>query len=159
VTKKRQRIAAVTIEGGGVVRYHHPDVERERTVAIYDLVDDNTFRLVGDTSGPYALHLSIVENRLIIDVRTEAGSPLSKVPLPLIPFRKLVKDYFTVCESYYEAIRTAMPSQIEAIDVGRRSLHDEGAERLCRYLVDKIELDLDTARRLFTLICVLHIRS
>ncbi len=108
---------------------------------------------------PYHLHLSIAENRLLFDIRSDADDPVGTVTLPLLPFRRIVKDYFAVCESYYEAIRSASPSKIEAIDMGRRSLHDEGSELLCDRLDGKIEVDSDTARRLFTLICVLHIRG
>ena len=150
-------IISVTLDGRGIVSYN-PDVERERAVAIYDLVEDNRFRLL-DAAGPYALHLAAQDNRLVFDVRCVDGAALRKVTLPMTSFRKTIKDYFTVCESYYEAIRTATPSQIEAIDMGRRGLHDEGSERLQAQLASDIEVDFATARRLFTLICVLHIRS
>ena len=136
-----------------------PDVERERAVAIYDLVADNHFRLESGADGPYALHLSVRDNRLVLDVRDEAGQAVSELRVPLIPLRKTIKDYFMVCDSYYEAIRTATPSQIEAIDVGRRSLHNEGSEHLRRQLAGEVEIDEATARRLFTLVCVLHIRG
>ncbi len=136
-----------------------PDVEHERAVAIYDLTEENYFLPVGDDSGPYNLHLSIAENRLLFDIRSEADEPVARVTLALLPFRRIVKDYFAVCESYYQAIRTASPSKIEAIDMGRRGLHDEGCEVLRDRLEGKIEIDFDTARRLFTLICVLHIRN
>jgi len=156
---RRDRIAHVAIDDGGVVRYN-PDIERERTVAIYDLVqDDNSFRPVGDDGGPYHLRLAVEENRLLFDVRGADGSDRAQVRLPMSPFRKIVKDYFTVCDSYYEAIRTASRAQIEAIDMGRRGLHNEGSEQLQERLDGKIELDFETARRLFTLICVLHIRG
>src|SRR5690606_29952914 len=108
---------------------------------------------------PYCLYLSIEENRLVVDVRTESEKPVLKAILSLTPFRRIIKDYFTVCESYYEAIKRASPSQIEAIDMGRRSLHNEGSELLRERLDGKIELDANTARRLFTLFCVLHIRG
>ena len=151
------RIASVTLDDRGIVRYN-PDVARERAVAIYDLVEDNRFRLL-DAVGPYALHLAAQDNRLVFDIRCADGAPLRKVTLPLTPFRKTIKDYFTVCESYYEAIRSATPSQIEAFDMGRRGLHNEASERLQARLASDIEIDFNTARRLFTLICVLHIRS
>ena len=109
--------------------------------------------------GPYSLHLGIEENRLVIDIRSEAEEPLGKVILALSPFRRIVKDYFQICESYYHAIKSASPSQIEAIDIGRRGLHNEGSDLLRERLAGKIELDSNTARRLFTLICVLHIRG
>jgi len=153
-----RRICKVTLDERTVVR-RSPEVEHERAVAIFDLIEESHFSPVGDANGPYGLHLGIVENRLVIDVRTEQGEELSKVILALSPFRRIVKDYFTVCESYYQAIRSASPSQIEAIDMGRRGLHNEGSDLLRERLAEKIELDATTARRLFTLICVLHIRG
>lgn len=132
------------------------DVEHERAVAIYDLVEQNSFAPVGHDEGPYCLKLQVAGNRLIFDIRTEDDRPVVAHHLSLTPFRRLVKDYFLVCESYYQAIRTATPSQIEAIDMGRRGLHDEGSEVLIERLKHKVALDFDTARRLFTLITVLH---
>ena len=132
------------------------DVEHERAVAIYDLVEDNAFAPVGHDCGPYCLRIQVADNRLIFDIRTEDDRPVVAHHLSLSPFRRIVKDYFLVCESYYQAIRTASPSQIEAIDMGRRGLHNEGSELLLERLKDKIALDFDTARRLFTLITVLH---
>jgi len=134
----------------------NPDVEHERRVAIYDLLEDNSFAPIGHDGGPYNLHLGMVENRLLFDVRLTDGAPVVAHYLSLTPLRRIVKDYFMVCDSYYKAIRTASPSQIEAIDMGRRALHNEGSELLMERLKDKIEVDIDTARRLFTLICVLH---
>ena len=153
-----RRIAKVTLDERTVVR-RSPEVEHERAVAIFDLIEENRFAPIGDHGGPYSLHLGIEENRLVLDIRTEGDDPLGKVILALSPFRRVVKDYFTVCESYYHAIKRASPSQIEAIDMGRRGLHDEGAALLRERLAGKIDLDSNTARRLFTLICVLHIRS
>ncbi|MEX1204866.1 MAG: UPF0262 family protein [Dongiaceae bacterium] len=155
---KAQRIVNVTLDERSVVR-RSPEVEHERAVAIFDLIEENLFAPQGDHDGPYSLHLAIEENRLVFDIRGEADQPLNKVILALSPFRRIVKDYFTVCESYYAAIKRASPSQIEAIDMGRRSLHDEGSDILRLRLAGKIELDANTARRLFTLICVLHIRG
>ncbi|MDZ4737673.1 MAG: UPF0262 family protein [Rhodospirillaceae bacterium] len=152
------RIAKITLDERSVVR-RSAEVEHERAVAIYDLIEDNSFRLFGDEAGPYSLHLSIEENRLIFDARDTEEQPRRRIALALTPFRMIVKDYFQVCESYFSAIRTASPSQIEAIDMGRRALHNEGSELLRQRLEGKIELDLDTARRLFTLICVLHIKG
>ncbi|MEX1108271.1 MAG: UPF0262 family protein [Dongiaceae bacterium] len=152
------RIAKITLDERSVVR-RSPEVEHERAVAIYDLIEDNSFKLIGDEEGPYSLHLSIEENRLIFDARDTGEQPRRRIALALTPFRMIVKDYFQVCESYFSAIRTASPSQIEAIDMGRRALHNEGSELLQQRLEGKIELDLDTARRLFTLICVLHIKG
>jgi uncharacterized protein (UPF0262 family) len=153
-----RRIAKVTLDERTVVR-RSPEVEHERAVAIFDLIEENLFAPLGDHGGPYSLHLGIEESRLVLDIRTEADEPLGKVILALSPFRRIVKDYFTVCESYYHAIKTASPSQIEAIDMGRRGLHDEGAVLLRERLAGKIDVDSNTARRLFTLICVLHIRG
>jgi uncharacterized protein (UPF0262 family) len=159
----RRRIAKVALDERTVVR-RSPEVEHERAVAIFDLIEENYFspmgELVGgDNGGPYSLFLGIEENRLAIDIRTEADEPLGKVILALTPFRRIVKDYFQICESYYQAIKAATPSQIEAIDMGRRGLHNEGSDLLRERLAGKIELDNNTARRLFTLICVLHIRG
>ncbi len=156
--RDRRRIVEISLDERTVVR-RSADVEHERAVAIYDLTEENYFVPVEDDSGPYHLHLSIAENRLLFDIRSDADDAVATVTLPLLPFRRTVKDYFAVCESYYEAIRTASPSKIEAIDMGRRSLHDEGSELLRDRLDGKIEVDFDTARRLFTLICVLHIRG
>jgi uncharacterized protein (UPF0262 family) len=153
-----RRIAKVSLDERTVVR-RSAEIEHERAVAIFDLIEENSFAPVGAGTGPYSLHLSIEESRLVLDIRSEDEQPVGKVMLALGPFRRVVKDYFTVCESYYAAIKTASPSHIEAIDMGRRGLHNEGAELLRERLIGKIEIDSNTARRLFTLICVLHIRS
>jgi uncharacterized protein (UPF0262 family) len=153
-----RRISKVSLDERTVVR-RSAEVEHERAVAIFDLIEENRFSPVDCDGGPFSLHLSIEENRLVLDIRTEDENPISRIMLALGPFRRVVKDYFTVCESYYAAIKTASPSQIEAIDMGRRGLHDEGAELLRERLVGKVEIDANTARRLFTLICVLHIRG
>ena len=137
-----------------------PDVEHERAVAIFDLIEENVFRPVADaTGGPYRLKLSLVDSRLVFAVTREDGSAVVTHILSLTPFRRIVKDYFMICESYYEAIRCSTPSQIEAIDMGRRGLHNEGSQTLMDRLSGKIEVDFDTARRLFTLVCVLHWRG
>ena len=136
-----------------------PDIEHERAVAIFDLVEENSFRPCrADAEGPYRLLLSLVDSRLVLQVQQVDGSDVITHILSLSPFRRIVKDYFMVCESYYEAIRTASPSQIEAIDMGRRGLHNEGSQTLMQRLAGKIDMDFDTARRLFTLVCVLHWR-
>jgi uncharacterized protein (UPF0262 family) len=153
-----QRISKVSLDERTVVR-RSAEVEHERAVAIFDLIEENSFSPAGGDGGPFSLHLSIEENRLVLDIRTEDENPVGRILLALGPFRRVVKDYFTVCESYYAAIKTATPSQIEAIDMGRRGLHDEGAELLRERLAGKVEMDGNTARRLFTLICVLHIRG
>jgi uncharacterized protein (UPF0262 family) len=151
----RFRLAAVTLDEASIGR-SSPDIDHERAVAIYDLIEDNSFAPVDHDGGPYMLHLSISENRLVFDIRREDGTPLMAHLLSLTLLRRIVKDYFLICDSYYKAIRTATPSQIEAIDMGRRGLHNEGSELLVERLKDKIEVDFDTARRLFTLICALH---
>jgi uncharacterized protein (UPF0262 family) len=152
------RIAGITLDEHTVVR-RSPDIEHERAVAIFDLLEENHFAPVSGCNGPYHLHLAIEENRLSIEIRSMANGSIETITLPLAPFRGIVKDYFMVCDSYYEAIRRSSLAQIEAIDVGRRSLHNEGSALLIERLADKVEIDLDTARRLFTLICVLHLRG
>ena len=152
------RITGITLDERTVVR-RSPDIEHERAVAIFDLLEENRFAPASGVHGPFDLHLAIEENRLNIEIRSAANGASETVVLPLAPFRGIVKDYFMVCESYYEAIRRSSLTQIEAIDVGRRSLHNEGSSLLMERLDDKVEIDLDTARRLFTLICVLHLRG
>ena len=157
------RIARVEIDNPGVVRYH-PDVEREIEVAIYDLVESNVFMPnaghFGDVpDGPFVLILRALGRQLQFEISNETGLPVGTLSLPLTPFRKTIKDYFTVCESYYEAIRASSPAQIEALDMGRRGLHNEGSDQLRELLDGRITLDHDTSRRLFTLICALHIRA
>lgn len=156
--RARAYIVNITLDEKSVVR-RNPDVEHERAVAIYDLLEENSFAPLGAHDGPFSLHLRVEESRLILDIRDEAETPLEAVAVALSPFRRIIKDYFTVCESYFEAIRTASPSRIEAIDMGRRGLHDEGSELLRERLAARIDMDFDTARRLFTLLCVLHIRG
>jgi uncharacterized protein (UPF0262 family) len=156
--KSPWRIAGITLDEHTVVR-RSPDIEHERSVAIFDLLEENHFKPASGCTGPYHLHLSIEENRLNIEVRSAADGASETIVLPLAPFRGIVRDYFMVCESYYEAIRRASLTQIEAIDMGRRALHNEGSALLIERLADKAVIDLDTARRLFTLICVLHLRG
>jgi uncharacterized protein (UPF0262 family) len=153
--KKPQRLVAVTLDEKSIGR-SGPDIEHERAVAIYDLLEANEFALVGIEGGPYALNLSITGNRLMLDIRQADGSPAMMHLLSLSPLRRIVKDYFMVCDSYYAAIRNATADRIEALDMGRRSLHDEGSKLLMERLSRKVNVDFDTARRLFTLICVLH---
>jgi uncharacterized protein (UPF0262 family) len=154
---RRDYIMNVRLDEKSVKR-RSPDIEHERAVAIYDLLEENTFAPIGDYYGPYSLLLRLEETRLVFDIRTDDEAPLGTVSISLSPFRRIIKDYFTVCESYFEAIKTASPSRIEAIDMGRRGLHNEGSELLQERLSEKIAMDFDTARRLFTLLCVLHIR-
>ena len=153
-----ERIANIVLDEGPVIR-RRPQVEHERQVAIFDLLEENSFHLVENPCGPYDLRLSVSDNRLIFDIRDGNDLEALKFSLPVKTFRRVVRDYFMVCESYFEAIKTKTPSQIEAIDMGRRGLHDEGAEILSERLADRVRVDKQTARRLFTLVCVLHIRG
>jgi uncharacterized protein (UPF0262 family) len=150
-----KRLVKVTLDEESIGRSSR-EIEHERAVAIYDLLEENSFSPVGHAGGPYALHLSITGNRLVFDIRLADDSPVVAHHLSLSPLRRIVKDYFMICESYYQAIRTSSPSQIEAIDMGRRGLHNEGSELLIQRLEGKVTMDIDTARRLFTLITVLH---
>jgi uncharacterized protein (UPF0262 family) len=153
--KSRSRLVEVTLDEDSIGR-SGPDIEHERAVAIYDLIEENSFQPVEHDGGPYVLRLSMAENRLVFDIRLTDGTPVMAHLLSLTPFRRIVKDYFLICDSYYQAIRTATPDRIEAIDMGRRGLHDEGSRILMERLKDKVTVDFGTARRLFTLICVLH---
>ena len=150
-----KKLTAVTLDEASIGR-SSSDIEHEREVAIYDLLEQNTFAPVNHAGGPYSLHISVTGNRLVFDIRLEDGSPVMAHMLSLSPLSRIVKDYYTVCDSYYAAIRTATPDRIEALDMGRRGLHDEGSNILMERLAQKVALDFDTARRLFTLICVLH---
>jgi len=138
-----------------------PEIEQERSVAIFDLLEQNSFRIPdrGDRdipAGPYHLNLAIRDRRLVFDIKTETGAEVAEFHLSLGPFRQVVKDYFQICESYFDAVKKLPPSQIETIDMARRGIHNEGARVLQERLDGKAEIDTDTARRLFTLICVLH---
>jgi uncharacterized protein (UPF0262 family) len=151
------RIASITLDERSVVR-RSPEIESERNAAIADLLHENHFAPVSGQTGPFALRLAIEENRLLIDV-SAADQPNETIQLALAPFRRIVKDYFVVCESYYDAVRRQNLAQVEAIDAGRRALHNEGSALLIERLADKVTVDHDTGRRLFTLICVLHLRA
>lgn len=138
-----------------------PEIEQERKVAVFDLLEDNTFVLPARDGhaapeGPYILGLSIRDKRLVFDVQTQGSEKAAEFHLSLGPFRQVVKDYFQICESYFEAVKKLPPSQIETIDMARRGIHNEGSRVLQERLEGKAEVDTDTARRLFTLICVLH---
>ena len=150
------RICAIALDEKSVIS-RTPAIEQEREVAISDLLEANRFKPKGSATGPYKLALSVKENRLVFDIARESGARVGRILLSLSPFRGIIKDYFLVCDSYYKAIRTAPPSQIESLDMGRRALHNEGTELLLKRLGGKVETDFDTARRLFTLICVLHL--
>ena len=150
------RIVAVTLDEESIGR-SGPDIEHERAIAIYDLIEQNLFAPEAAAARARSpCTLAITGNRLMFDIRREGGTPVIAHLLSLTPFRRLVKDYFLICDSYYKAIRTATPSQIEAIDMGRRGIHDEGSRTLQERLKGKVRVDFETARRLFTLICVLH---
>jgi uncharacterized protein (UPF0262 family) len=151
----RQRLVAVILDEASIGR-GNPDQEHERAIAIYDIVEANSFGVPGHDGGPYALHLGMVEKRLCFDIRTSGGEQVVSHHLSLTPFRNVIRDYEMVCDSYYKAIRSASPAQIEAIDMGRRGLHNEAAELLMQRLNGKIAVDFDTARRIFTLIFALH---
>lgn len=152
----RQRLVEVTLDEDSIGR-GNTDIEHERAVAIYDLLEENRFAPIGHDGGPYTLALSIQSKQLVLEiVEAEAGERVVTHVLSLTPFRRIVRDYFLICESYFEMIRTASPSRIEAVDMGRRGLHNEGSQLLIARLAGKVEIDFDTARRLFTLICVLH---
>jgi uncharacterized protein (UPF0262 family) len=153
--RKSHRLVAVTLDENSIGR-SGPDIEHERAVAIYDLLESNSFEPEGQARGPFKLNLSITGNRLMFDIRNANDAPVMAHLLSLSPLRRIVKDYFMICDSYYEAIRTATPDRIEAIDMGRRALHDEGSQLLMERLKNKVTIDFETARRLFTLICVLH---
>jgi len=158
MARNDQRIAKITLDERSVVRLN-TDVDHERAVAITDLLSENSFVPTSALAGPFHLHLGVAENRLLLDIHDTKDKKLEQVVLPLSPFRKIVKDYFMICGSYYNAMREASPAKIEAIDMGRRALHDEGGEKLRERLAERVEVDLNTARRLFTLLCVLHIRA
>jgi len=151
----KARLVAINLDEASIGR-GNPNIEHERQVAIFDILESNKFELEGRDDGPYQLNLAIVEDRLVFAVAQEAGGDTFTVVLSLTPLRRVMKDYFIVCESYYQAIRAAPPSRIQSIDMGRRALHDEGTRVLEERLKGKISVDRDTARRLFTLICALH---
>ncbi|QQS13463.1 MAG: UPF0262 family protein [Rhodospirillales bacterium] len=150
---RADRILDIALDEGSMPP-RSPEAEHDRRVAIFDLIEDNSFALAGER-GPYRLRLTIMDSRLVFDVRADDDRKLRDIVLSLTPLRKVVKDYFMICESYYDAIKKLSPSQIEALDMGRRGLHNEGSEVLRERLAGKIEVDFDTARRLFTLVCAL----
>jgi uncharacterized protein (UPF0262 family) len=154
-SNRKNRLISITLDEGSIGR-GGPEQEHERAIAIFDLLEGNSFAIEGHSGGPYTLNVGLITNKLALDIRNEQGEPVTAHILSLTPFRRIVKDYFLICESYYQAIRTASPSQIEAIDMGRRGLHNEAADLLIERLEGKIEVDFDTARRLFTLISALH---
>ena len=154
MSSPNRRLATITLDEASIER-GTPDQEHERAIAIYDLVEENKFGLPDSDAGPFALTIGLLAGRLAFDIKLEDGTPVVTHLLSLSPFRKSIKDYFLICESYYEAIRTASPDKIEAIDMGRRGVHDEGAALVIERLAGKIEIDHKTARRFFTLIVAL----
>lgn len=151
----KNRLIAVEIDDD-TLGASGPDAEHERRVAIFDLIEQNSFGLPERDDGPYVLALSKVERRLVFAVKDEGGNDVHTFILSLGPFRGVIRDYFMICDSYYDAIRTQTPHQIEAIDMARRGIHNEGSELLAERLKGKVDVDFLTARRLFTLICALH---
>jgi uncharacterized protein (UPF0262 family) len=160
------RIIKVELDESTILR-RNADIEQERRVAIFDLIEDNKFNVLprgsrtdgAEYGGPYVLHLSVAEGRLIWDIRREDGAAFEILILGLGRFSRIVRDYFAICDSYYQAIRKASAAEIETIDMARRGVHNEAAELLIERLEGKVEVDFPTARRLFTLICVLHIKG
>lgn len=153
------RLSAVTLDEAGLPP-PTPEIEQERQVAIFDLLESNRFRLADATApGPYQLTLAVNDGRLGMRLATEGGEAAGGLELSLAPFNQIVKDYFQICESYFDAVRRLPPAAIEAVDTGRRSIHDQGSRLLLERLEGRVETDLATARRLFTLICVLHYRN
>ena len=154
----RHRLSALSLDPASIKR-GNINIEHEREVAIFDILDANQFELVGRDEGPYSLVLGASDDRLVLTVAPSAGGEATTVQVPMMPLRRVMKDYFLVCETYFDAIRSAPPSRIQQIDVGRRALHDEGANALTERLAGKVVLDTTTARRLFTLVCALHWRG
>jgi uncharacterized protein (UPF0262 family) len=152
------RLTGVTLEERVHVRRTR-EIEHEREIALYDLLEANSFKLVGSSGGPYKLVLGIEERRLTFDIHLENGEPHGKLILSLTPFRRAIKEYFQICESYFKSIPNDPSTRIESLDMARRGLHNDGAELLMERLKGKVEMDFDTARRLFTLICVLHLKG
>lgn len=153
--ESRNRISEITLDPKSLGRAN-ANIEHEREVAIFDIIDGNSFAVEGLDDGPYTLFLGIADDRLQMNIGSADNPALAQHGVPLTPLKRIMKDYFMVCESYYEAVRTAPPARIQAIDVNRRSLHDEGSTVLRERLLTKIVVDNDTARRLFTLLCALH---
>ncbi|TNE27716.1 MAG: UPF0262 family protein [Alphaproteobacteria bacterium] len=156
------RIAHISLDEATII-WRNADVEQERRVAIFDLIEENTFKPVRSVergaTGPYRLQLSVVDGRLSMEIANDAGEPLETLLIGLARFRRPIREYFAICDSYYQAIRKATPAEIETIDMARRGIHNHAAELLLERLEGKVETDFPTARRLFTLICVLHIKG
>jgi uncharacterized protein (UPF0262 family) len=157
-TGPTRRIVSIHLEDAAALR-QSAEAEQERAVAIFDLIEENEFAPAIDHPGPYHLILAVADNKLVFDVRDTGEQEIYKFILSMTPFRRIIKEYFDVCESYFAAIKASSLSQIEAIDMGRRGLHNEGSEILRERLAGKVDLDFGTARRLFTLICALHMKT
>jgi uncharacterized protein (UPF0262 family) len=151
------RLIKITLDEGSIKK-RSAEVEHERNIAIADLLDENMFQPLCMKGGPYELFLSVSDGRLIFDIASKGDGSTAKAVLSIAPLRGIIRDYFMICESYYEALKVASPGKIEAIDMGRRGVHNEGSETLQEVLKGRISVDFPTARRLFTLICVLHIK-
>jgi uncharacterized protein (UPF0262 family) len=158
VSEPKHRIATLELDQKSIVRWS-PQVEHERSVAIFDLLEGNHFRLVDGTEGPYSVVLSLRESNILFTVTGERQTEPVEIILTTRAFRRVIKDYFMICDSYFQAIKGATPSRIESIDMARRGLHNEGSDILREALEGRVEIDHGTARRLFTLVCVLHIRG
>lgn len=152
-----ETIQKITLDEGSI-RPRSPEVAHERNVAIADLLDENCFEPTCMHAGPYDLRLSVEDGKLILDIQGQGADATKKVVLSIAPLKRVIRDYFMICESYYEALKMSGPSKLEAIDMGRRGIHNEGSEILQEVLKDRIVVDFPTSRRLFTLICVLHIK-
>ena len=157
MSDERNRLTDITLDEASLAPAS-PNAEHERRIALFDLKESNAFQVIGEDRGPYTLLLGMSDGRLALDVSGEDGARVLLHYFTIGPLRKLMKDYVLICDSYHAAIRTAPPSQIEAIDMGRRGLHNEAGEVLQESLRDKVVVDLETARRLFTLVCALHTR-
>lgn len=158
VSDQAERIVALELDEGSVVRWS-PEIQHERDVAIFDLLESNRFRLRDGVPGPYRVRLSLRDSNMVLEVTSEPAATTRELVLAVRPLRRVIKDYFMICDSYFAAIKSASPSRIEAIDMARRGLHDEGAELLKDAFDQQVEIDQQTARRLFTLVCVLHLRG
>ncbi len=153
--KSRDRLVEITLDQRSLGPAN-ANIEHEREVAIFDILDGNAFAIDGMDVGPYRLNLAIADDRLQLTVRDEDSEPVASHQVPLTPLKRVMKDYFLVCDDYYDAVRTAPPARIQAIDLNRRTLHDEGSKILAEKLSGKVTVDADTARRMFTLLCALH---
>jgi uncharacterized protein (UPF0262 family) len=151
-----ERIATLTLDEGSVLK-RTPEIDHERTIAMTDLLHDNHFAPEGGAHGPYDVTLRIEEGRLAFDIHGRDGHAV-KLAMPIQPLKKIIRDYFLICESYYAALKDSSPHKLEAIDMGRRGIHNEGSELLQGLLKDKVGIDFTTARRLFTLVCVLCLK-